>query len=225
VATRWLAEERADAMAVIGTGKQALMQVAAVAAVRKLRLVRVHSPRPESRRSFIAKLREEFPFEVVEAGSVAHAVEAMPIVTTVTRATTPFLAASMLSRATHVNAVGAITPERSELEQDVFARASIIAVDSVPAVQKLSTELIRHFGASGEGWGGVRPLAELVANERRRISGDDLSIFKAMGVGIADLALAAAIYRRAHEKGRGRPFPHPKRVKPRIGAAVSSVAA
>lgn len=48
VATKWLADEKADVLALIGTGKQALAQLAAVHAVRPLKQVRVFSPRAES---------------------------------------------------------------------------------------------------------------------------------------------------------------------------------
>src|ERR1700692_3396970 len=53
VATKWLARPEADTLALIGTGKQALAQLAAVAAVRKLREVRVFSPNAQRRAAFI----------------------------------------------------------------------------------------------------------------------------------------------------------------------------
>jgi len=34
--------------------------------------------------------------------------------------------------------VGAIAPDREEFAQDVFARATIVAVDNLPGVQQLS---------------------------------------------------------------------------------------
>jgi ornithine cyclodeaminase len=40
-----------------------------------------------------------------------------------------------------------------------------------------------------------------------------------MGMGISDLSLGTEIYRRALARGRGRPFPHPERAKPRLTAA------
>lgn len=224
VATRWLADPQAKEMAIVGTGKQALMQVAAVAAVRPLERVRVFSPKAESRQRFIARLREDFEFDIVEASLVEAAVEGAPIVTVVTRATTPFLTANMLARGVHVNAVGAITPERSELAQDVFGRTSVIAVDSVPAAQKLSSELIAHFSQPGTSWDSVQPLSEIIASGQRRGAVDDLSLFKAMGVGLSDLSLAAMIHETARAQGKGRAFAHPQRAKPRIGA-TSTVAA
>jgi alanine dehydrogenase len=64
VATRWLAQPEADELAIIGTGKQALAQVAAVDAVRPLRHVRVFSPTPEHREGFAAELRARFAWSV-----------------------------------------------------------------------------------------------------------------------------------------------------------------
>ena len=49
VATKWLAVPGADEMALVGSGKQSITQVAAVHAVRPLKRLRVWSPRAESR--------------------------------------------------------------------------------------------------------------------------------------------------------------------------------
>ena len=37
-----------------------------------------------------------------------------------------------------------------------------------------------------------------------------------MGIGLADLALGDEVLRRAVAQGRGRPFPHPERLDPRL---------
>src|SRR5579872_6913654 len=58
VGTRRLARADADELAVIGSGKQALPQVAAVAAVRPLRRVRVFSRRAEAREAFGRAVRD-----------------------------------------------------------------------------------------------------------------------------------------------------------------------
>lgn len=216
VATDWLAHDKADDLALIGTGKQSLLQVASVNAVRPLKRLRVFSPRAASREQFIAKVRAEFDFEIIDAPSAAAAVKDAPIVTLVTRATAPIVDASMLARGAHINAVGAITPEREEFAQDVFARVSRIAVDSVPAVQKLSKEFIDRFGVAGPAWDKVMPLSKLIASGAGRQAGDDLTLFKAMGMGISDLSLGSELYARAVKAGKGRPFPHPQRAKPRI---------
>jgi ornithine cyclodeaminase/alanine dehydrogenase-like protein (mu-crystallin family) len=51
-----------------------------------------------------------------------------------------------------------------------------------------------------------------VASNSRRRADADLTLFKSLGVGIADLALAEEIYRLARERGVGveLPIPTPK---------------
>jgi len=215
LATKRMAREDADELAIIGTGKQAITQVAAVAAVRKLKRIRVFSPTPENRTRFIAQLERLFPtVGLVEAVSVAGAVEGAPIVTLVTRARTPVLSSAMLARGAHLNAVGAITPEREEFAQDVFDRASAIAVDMIESVKSLSAEFRKRFGTGD--WSKVRPLSELVAENAKRADSADVTLFKAMGMGLSDLALGIEILKRVRAKGGGRAIPHPKPAQPRL---------
>ena len=215
VATHWLAAADAAELAVIGTGKQMLAQVAAVAVVRPLRRVRVFSPNPEHRAQAVERLRATVDCAIMAASSVREAVAGAPIITLVTRATQPFLSADMVAKGAHINAVGAITPERAEFAGDVFARCARVVVDSVPAVQKLSRELIDHYRDGGE-WSGVTPLCTVVAQRLTRPVEADLTLFKAMGMGISDLALGSEVYRRAVEQGVGRQLAHPERVSPRL---------
>lgn len=222
VATRWLAAESADELAIVGTGKQAISQVAAVAAVRPLRHVHVYSPNAEHRAAFIKKLEaENLGSAVTEAKSVAEAVKDVSIVTLVTRATKPFLHAEMLARGAHVNAVGAIVPSRVEFAQDIFPRCGRIAVDSLPQVQKLSREFMDYFGADKARWEKVTPLARLVADGKSRPADADLTVFKAMGMGISDLSLGIELYNRATARNMGREIAQPIRAKPSLKAKIA----
>jgi alanine dehydrogenase len=215
VATGRMARQDADDLAIIGSGKQAMTQVVAVAAVRPLKRIRVFSPTAENRRAFLARLEKLFPaMTLVEANSAEEAVKNAPIITLVTRARTPVLTAAMIAPGTHLNAVGAITPEREEFTQDVFQRVSAIAVDMVDSVRSLSAEFRKRFGEGD--WSSVRPLSELVAAKSERSPGADITLFKAMGMGLSDLALGIEILKRVRAKGGGRPMPHPKPAQPRL---------
>jgi alanine dehydrogenase len=215
VATGRMARKDADDLAIVGTGKQAMTQVVAVAAVRPLKRIRVFSPTAQNRIAFLARLEKLFPaMNLVEANSVEEAVKNAPIITLVTRARTPVLTAAMIAPGTHLNAVGAITPEREEFTQDVFQRVSAIAVDMVDSVRSLSAEFRKRFGEGD--WSSVRPLSELVAAKSERSPGADITLFKAMGMGLSDLALGIEILKRVRAKGGGRPMPHPKPAQPRL---------
>jgi alanine dehydrogenase len=216
VATRWLAAADADELAIVGTGKQALLQVAAVAAVRPLKRVRVYSPTAAHRTQFADRLRAAFPLTVVEAQSVREAVADAPIITLVTRATQPFLTADLVGKGAHVNAVGAILPGRVEFGQDIFPRCGRVVVDSLESVRELSREFRDYYGTKTANWDEVMLLRALVAARQTRPAGCDLTLFKAMGMGVSDLAVGIEIYERAARQGLGRSFAHPQRVTPRL---------
>ncbi|MBV8288317.1 MAG: ornithine cyclodeaminase family protein, partial [Hyphomicrobiales bacterium] len=213
LATKYLAAEGACDMALIGTGKQAMTQLAAVAAVRPLRRVRAFSRDGVARADFVARASKALGLNIEEASSVAQAVDNAAIVTLVTRATKPILASGMLAAGTHVNAVGAISPERTEFEPALLSRCAAVVADSVPQVQNLSSEFMQYYGRDEAKWGAVRPLSAVVSEGRGRPAGADLTLFKAMGMGISDLALGIEILRRASEQRLGREFPHPQPVK------------
>jgi alanine dehydrogenase len=221
LAADWMARQDAKVMAIVGAGKQALAQVGAMLAVRPIERLRIYSPREDSRRGFAAKAREEFGIEAEVSASVSEACEGSQIVTLVTRAVQPFLTAAMLEKGAHLNAVGAIAPDREEFAQDVFARASLVVVDNLPSVQQLSREFMTRYASSG--WEEVMPLSGLIASGRGRAGADDVSLFKAMGMGISDLALGVELLKRASARGAGRVVPQPKKQKPRLARAKSAV--
>jgi alanine dehydrogenase len=216
VATQWLAATGSDEFAIIGTGKQAMSQVAAVVAVRPIRRIRVFGRSEERRQQFAARVKAEFDIETTAATSARDAVKGATIVTVVTRATDPIIRADMLDRGAHINAVGAIVPSRAEIAADVVARSTQVVVDTIPQAHKLSRELFQFFGPDPARWNSVRSLASLVASRRSRSPDDDLTLFKSLGMGISDLALGIELYKKALNSGLGRELPHPQRVAPRL---------
>ncbi len=214
VAADWMAAPHVPVMGLIGTGRQALSQVGAMLAVRDITRLQVFSPKAESRATFATKVRDEFGIEVAECDSAAAACRGAGIVTLVTRASTAFLNAEMLERGAHLNAVGAIAPDREEFTQDVFARTTRVAVDNLQGVQQLSREFMTRYDPAG--WGSVRLISSLIAAGERRSAAEDLSLFKSMGMGISDLALATELVRRAQTQGLGRALPQPHKEKPRV---------
>lgn len=218
VATDWLARPDARVLAMAGTGKQALSQVAAVLAVRNIDEVRVYSPTPASREAFAARIQEAFPecgLRATAVGSMAAACDGADVVTVATRASAPFVDAAMLARGAHLNAIGAIAPDREEFCQDVFDRADVVAVDDLSSTQRLSREFRTRYG---EDWQGVQTLSQRIHDGARRPPDADLTLFKAMGMGLSDLALGVEILQRARDQGAGRAIAAPVKSKPRFFA-------
>jgi ornithine cyclodeaminase len=222
LATMLLASDAADDLAIVGTGRQALPQVAAVQAVRPLRRVRVHGRDPDRRELCVARVRSELGLTAEASPDVAEAVRGASIITLATRAREPFLFSSMVAPGAHINAIGAIVPTGAEVGGDVLARCSRIAADSPAQARRLSRELIEFFGENEAGWAHVSRLADLVAAGTRRMPADDVTLFKSLGMGISDLALGIQIYRGAQRAGLGRPIETPHQAAPRLRADRTS---
>ena len=206
LATDILAAPDADEMTIYGTGKQALAQVAAVRVVRPLKRLNIHGRDAARRAQFQSRVESELKLKSALHDDPVEAARGASIITLITRAKEPFLGAAVPERGTHINAMGAITPERQEFDESLVERCSCIAVDSVPQARRLSTEFIK---ASRKGPLPLVPLHRLVVENRHRPAHADLTLFKSLGVGIADLALAEEILRLARERNIGTPLPEP----------------
>jgi len=216
LATDLLARRDASRMAMIGAGKQSITQVAAVAAVRNLQRVSVWSPTAKNREALAEKVRQQLQVDAVATTTLEEALDSADIVTLATRARAPFLTSDSVSAGVHINAVGAITPERAEFDPTLLDRASVVAADSVPQVRRLSREFMDAFGGDEAKWARLHPLCKLVGEGANRASGADLTVFKAMGMGISDLSLGITILERARAGGVGIPLPSVVRQAPRL---------
>lgn len=216
VATARLAVPDAGELAIIGTGKQALTQVAAVAAVRPLRQVHAYSRDPAKASAFCRQVTDQLAISARPAVSVADAVRDAPVITLATRATEPFLSADLPAIGAHINAMGAVTPERAEFQPDLLKRCSVVVADSVEQARHLSAEMRAFYGPGPDAWSAVRRLADLTPGDVARADGRDLTLFKAMGVGLFDLTLGAYCLRQAEASDVGLPMPAPVRSRARL---------
>lgn len=206
--TDLLARADADVLALLGTGKQAFAQAQAVAAVRHLRHVQVFGRDPGRREQLCARLRLELGIEAEGFGDVAAALKGAQIVTAITRAAEPIVFAEMLAAGMHVNAVGAIVPARSELDGRAVGRCDVIVADSGDQAREDSQELQSAVAAGLLRFEDIVDLVELMADpERGRRADDQITLFKALGMGLSDVALGAEILARAARARAGAGTP------------------
>jgi alanine dehydrogenase len=211
VATDAMAPARCDVVGVLGAGKQAEGQIAAVAAVRPVREIRIYSPTPERRGRLAARVSERSGLTASAVTTAAEAVRGASIVVTVTRAREPVLQMPMLAASAHINAVGTISPERAELDPAVVRAATCVVADDPAAARDMAPREFSRAIAPD-----VKSLGWLLRRGAGRPSGDGLSLFKAVGSGVSDLALAELTIGRATACGLGRSTPLPVPTTPRI---------
>ena len=182
VATRALARPDAAVLAILGSGVQARSHLEALRLVRRIREVRVWSPRNAA--AFAAR------FRVRAAGSAEEAVRGADIVVVATSSKTPVLKGAWLSAGAHVNAVGASRPDWRELDDEVLARAKVF-VDSREACSRESGDVIAGGKIAAE-------IGSVVSGAAPgRTSADEITLFKSVGVAVEDVVSADLVYRAA----------------------------
>jgi len=208
LATKLLANPDASTLAVIGSGKQARTQVAAVCAVRPIRRVRVFSPSRERRTAFAFAVADELGIETEPVGSGEACVDGADVVVTITKSATPVCHAEWLSDGTHVNAAGANSGDRREVDAATVLRAAVRVTDHRAQAEIEAGEFRDLVAAGNLAWNDVIELGELVAGKRRgRKTQSDITLFKSLGIALEDIAFAELIHRRALEAKVGRPLP------------------
>jgi alanine dehydrogenase len=128
------------------------------------------------------------------------------IVVTATTSATPVLMHGWLSPGAHVNAMGANAATRRELDPQIVLRASLVVTDDVAQAKLEAAEFIDLAIAGRLDWAHVVPLHQMVAAPPRQRDPDAITLFKSLGIGLEDLAIASLVYDRAMASGRFKPL-------------------
>jgi alanine dehydrogenase len=207
VATRSLALEGADVVAMLGTGVQARSHVSALREIGMLRELRVWG-RTTDRALALVDWALAQGITAMAAPTVSEACGGAQIVCTVTPAQAPILESFDVAAGTHVNAVGSSAPHMQELAVALVGRARLV-VDTVDGALREAGDIIAAIqeGALPASPEMVR-LCDVVAGAAPgRRSRDEVTIFKSLGMAIEDVACAALAFERASKRGLGTSIP------------------
>jgi ectoine utilization protein EutC len=204
VAARYLARERVETAGVIGSGRQARIQMMALQQVRDFHRVMVYGIVPEQVEQYVSEMSDVLGVEVVKAEDVETVVRNSDIVVTTTPSHKPFLEAEWLRPGLHITAMGADSEHKQELHADVLGRANLLVCDIKSQCFRVG-EL--HHGLEEGTVSRDDPIIELgdltSGREPGRTTDKEITICDLTGVGVQDTAIALLAYRKATERGLG----------------------
>lgn len=204
LATRHLANPNASQVGLIGAGKQAETQLLGVCAVRPISRVLVYSRRRPECEAFCQRMTQQLQIEVHSAANAREAVEDADVVITATTAGASVLDGTWLKPGCHLNAIGSNWPKRREIDDETVQRASLIVTDSIEQARQEAGDLLIPANAGNLDWESVWELADVVAGDGpQRNSSYDITVYKAVGVALEDITVAARAYVHAREQGVG----------------------
>ena len=205
VATKKLARADASTVGVFGTGKQARTQLLAVCKVRPIKTAYVYGRDAERRKAFAAQLAQETGIEVVPVEKPEEAAKGRDIVCTATAAREPVLFGEWVSAGQHLNLIGSNFLGKAETDVEVFRRTTLVTVDSKEQAKLEAGDFVEPTKAGVLQWSDVLEFAPLfVGKYPGRESPQDVTLFKSLGLGIEDIALAVKVVESAKQQGLGR---------------------
>jgi alanine dehydrogenase len=207
LATKYLSRKNSETLGIIGAGAQAPFQAEAISKVRPVHRMLVYDKERKSAEDFSGAVSSSLRIPVHVMASPRDVVVESDILVTVTTSLTPVFDGRHLKRGTHINAVGAYTPEMRELD-DVTIGKSKIVVDTYEGCMAEAGDLlipIRNGKLSKENI--YADLGEIVLGQKpARTREDEITLFESVGFALEDLVVASLAYGRASEKGVGLEF-------------------
>ncbi|WP_050527800.1 iminosuccinate reductase BhcD [Pseudorhodobacter aquimaris] len=198
VSIRHLAREDAKVLGMVGAGHQSAFQMRAAVEQRQFEKVVGWNLHPEML-DRLANTAQELglPFEAVSLDELGAQSD---VIITITSSFDPILHAAQIKPGTHIACMGTDTKGKQEVGADLVARATVFT-DEV--AQAISIGECQHAIASGVL--AETDIAELGAvingTHKGRSSVEEVTLFDGTGVGLQDLAVAAAVVDLAITKG------------------------
>ena len=180
VAVDCLARKEVKVLGILGSGVQARSHVKALTRVRSFEEIRVWSRTEENARRFA----EEVGARVTSA---EEAVRGADVVLTLTSSPGPVLQGQWLKKDAVVCAVGAVTPDRRELDDDAM-RGAVVVESREAAMREPGDILLAKAEVAAE-------LGELLNGAGIERRGRPV-VFKSVGIAIEDIAAARLVYEK-----------------------------
>lgn len=199
VAARHLARPDARTLALFGAGTQGAAHARQLSAA--LPLERILLCDPYAPADLPERLSQSCGIPVLVTENEA-AVREADIVVTASRSTTPLFSGEAIKPGAFVAAIGSSLPHTRELDDVALSRASAVVVEWKPQSTREAGDIVM----AGQ---GVLPESKLVEladvvleRARPRRSDDDIVIYKSVGVGLEDVALAGLAWQRVQAAAR-----------------------
>lgn len=196
LAALFLSRPDSRTLLVIGTGHVAFHAAEAHCAVRPVSRVLVHGRSPDRTQAFMDRLAARLgPGVMVSfAPDIPAAAAQADIITCGTTATRPLICGADVRPGTHVDLIGAFTPQMRESDDALIARSAVY-VDTRAGALKEAGDLVQPIASGAWHADLLRgDLHDLCAGHvAGRGSEAEITLFKSVGAAIEDLTAARLV--------------------------------
>lgn len=193
LAARFLSRPDSASLLVVGAGRVASLIPDAYAAVRPIRKITVWDIDASGAQRMVDNLNARgFAAELAE--DLERAAGQADIVSCATLSTAPIIKGAWLRPGTHLDLIGGFTPTMRESDDDCFIGTSVF-VDTEEALMKAGDLLSPIQSGAFDKAMTRATLSQLCRGEHPgRQQRDEVTVFKAVGTALEDLAAASLAY-------------------------------
>jgi ornithine cyclodeaminase/alanine dehydrogenase len=196
IATDYLARKDAEIMAVFGCGVQGRTQLEAVAGVRDIKQVYIYDINPDRAEIFKQEMSGRLDLVITHTDDLDQLKKA-DIICTSTNSRSPLFSMDHIKDGVHINAIGSYKPFMQEIDPGIIKRSRLY-VDSIDSCIRESGDIIIPLKAGIIS--GDHVIGEIgsviLGRADPRISDEDITVFKSVGIAIQDLVVANEAYRK-----------------------------
>jgi ornithine cyclodeaminase len=192
LAASFLARESASSLLIVGAGRIASLAAAAFREVRPIGRVAVWDRTLRKAETLVESLCAQ-GFDASIATSLREAVGVADIVSCATLATKPLIQGEWLAPGTHLDLIGSFTPQMREADDACVARGRVYVdtrgalLESGDLIDPIRSGVLQESAVVGT-------LNQLcVGDIAGRRTDDEITIFKAVGTALADIASAVLV--------------------------------
>ncbi len=204
VATKLLArKDNGQTVGIFGAGIQGKTQLWGMSEARTISKAYIYDVSREAAEKFATNMSEMLKIEV-NVATKPNMLTECDIICTATSSKKPLFDGYKIKAGTHINGIGSHSPTSRELDSTVVSRAKFVGDNKEVCLKEAGDIIIpinegvistSHFYAE---------LGDIITGKKPgRENDEEITIFKANGLAIQDVATAKLVYDLALEKGIG----------------------
>ena len=193
LAAKYLAKENAKKLFVVGSGRVSSLIPEAMRTIRPITDVKVWNRNLDNAKSLVDKL-SSLGFNASVESDLEAGTRSSDIISCATHATSPLILGEWLSPGQHLDLIGSFTPSMRETNDtamsiaDVYIDVETAFVESGDIIEPIKSGALKRDDIKGD-------LASLCKAGEGRRNDEAITIFKAVGTALEDLAAAKLAYK------------------------------
>ncbi|AFH42771.1 ornithine cyclodeaminase family protein [Fervidicoccus fontis] len=203
ISIKYLAPKNTGPIGIIGTGYQAKYQLKFSSLFYKTRELMIFDIN-KNRENEFKTWAESLGYVVSSANSIEELVKSSKVVIEATTTKTPIILGEWLDDDKHIISIGAHSLEERALDDEAIKKIGKIVVDSRNATLNEAGDIAEPVKKGILDFEDITEIGEIAAGKKKGREGNEITLFKSVGLAVEDVAVALLAYNIAKSKGLGK---------------------